>query len=87
MNKLKSMCHRSCCDCCETCCCDTGCANGSCGAPAVKIEGGTKSNNYEKMPERKADTKAVEPPLKPAGLETAPAVVPNVSVETEKSPF
>ena len=25
--------------------------------------------------------------MKPAGLESAPAVVPNVSVETEKSPF
>jgi hypothetical protein len=81
--------HHSCCEsCCDTGCCgDTGCANGSCGgAPAVTIDGGAKPNNYEKMPDKKADTK-VEPPLKPAGLESAPAVVPNVSVETEKSPF
>jgi hypothetical protein len=38
------------------------------------------------MPEKKADTKAVEPPLKPAGLDGAP-VVPSVTVESEKSPF
>ena len=29
----------------------------------------------------------VEPPLKPAGLDKAATVVPNVTVETEKSPY
>ncbi len=31
--------------------------------------------------------KGGEPPLKPVGLEAAPVVVPNVTVESEKSPF
>jgi hypothetical protein len=92
-----------CCECCDSCCdtCGGGCGinggscgingsgcgiNGSIGAPAVKTEG-SKSSDAEKMPEGKPEKKGVEPPLKPAGLDAAPAVVPNVSVETEKAPF
>jgi hypothetical protein len=41
----------------------------------------------EKPAEQMPKGKGVEPPLKPIGLDAAPAVVPNVTVETEKSPF
>ena len=95
MNRLRGMFHH-CCECCEPCCdtCGGGCGingggcgiNGSIGAPAVKTEA-PKSNDAEKMPEGKPEKKGVEPPLKPAGLDAAPTVVPNVSVETEKAPF
>ena len=96
MNKFRGMFHH-CCECCDTCCdtCGGGCGgcgingcggNGALGAPAVKTEA-PKTNDAEKMPEGKPEKKGVEPPLKPAGLDAAPAVVPNVSVETEKAPF
>jgi hypothetical protein len=93
-------CCEECCDCCQSCC--DGCGNGSCGggAPAaVAAPTTTTKPNAEQMPAPKGEgsskplpkgdkgDKGVEPPLKPLGLDAAPTVVPNVTVESEKSPF
>jgi hypothetical protein len=69
------------------CGCDSGCDSG-CGAsygPAApageKMPAPKTADPGKKMPT------GVEPPFKPVGLERAPAVIPNVTVESEKSPY
>jgi hypothetical protein len=101
--RLRGMFHRrrSCCEssCCESGCdsCGSscgGCANGSCGGGGgAVIQTAPKTeqiqppaNNKKEDPGQKMPT-GVEPPLKPVGLEAAPAVTPKVTVEADKSPF
>ena len=82
-HRLKARFHRSC-GCCDTCdSCGGGTYDGA--APVIappKAEGMPKTEKIANpLP------KGNEPPLKSVNLDSAPTVVPNVTVEAEKSPF
>ena len=86
-------------DCCDTC--GGGCGGcGGCGGygyagygAGVPAYGTPVMPRAEQMPAPKGDQppkrmpSGGEPPMKPISLQPAPRAVPNLTVETEKSPF
>jgi hypothetical protein len=77
--KLHGLFHRDSCDTCDSC--------GSGGGGAMpKVESLPPPKTKTSDPGQKLPVGA-EPSYKPAGLEKAPTVVPNVTTETEKSPY
>jgi hypothetical protein len=95
-NRLKGMFRRNSCGCdtCDTCgdTCATGGCCGDYGAPAPVIMPGTgdkKNAPADKMPDGKGNNNknnANGASTSPKPI-NAPALVPNVTVETEKNPF